>query len=990
MKYVFVTGGVVSSLGKGITASSLGKLLKMRGYRVSMQKMDPYYNVDPGLLSPLQHGEAFITDDGIAADLDLGHYERFTDTNLKGHASVTTGKVHKAMMERELRGEYKGGTVQVVPHVTNEIKSQIKNAATSAEAEVAIVEIGGTVGDMEGAPYLEAIRQMRWEEGPDDCCFIHVTLLPFVEASKEMKTKPTQHSVKELRSIGIQPDVLVCRTSMELTEEAKDKLALFCNVKRQNVFTNPDVDVLYEVPLVLEKQGLADAVLDTLGLARREADLTAWEGLVDRWRRPSRRAKVGLVGKYVALKDAYLSVLEAISHAAIAHTAAADLQWIQSDDLTDENADEMLGGLDAIIAPGGYGDRGAEGIIAAAKYARARKVPFLAIGYGMQLAVVEAVRSLLDRPEANSTEVDPDTPEPVVRVPKDRVGVNDSRSNSRMGAQTLILDTESRLSACYANGNEITERHGNRYEVNQAYVKSLMEKGVLFPASEKTEGYIEAIEMPEHPFFIGVIYHPEFKSRPDRPHPLFVCFVAAALEMAKQKGETVMYETAKRLGVDPYPNSLHEDVFMARSAGGEDVLVVAGEIRKPDRDAAALLRRRFPFTAPVPVLKRPRTMGVGDRLGIACPGHIRVFEKYDATPVLAQQSIRELTLTNRTYADVLDRVTFAVFRENYTGGFGADGDHLKRPEDVAYALSLGYTMITLDCSDHIKGDGGSAALGEELRERYLSGAFDVGEGITLAFTEEELSRIVYIYGAAVDFAVSIWNRFFADGKANADFEISIDETATPTTPLQHFFVASELRRRGVRCQTIAPRFLGEFQKGIDYIGDLKRFDEEMAVHAALARFFGYKLSIHSGSDKFSAFPSIGKHTGGVFHVKTAGTNWLEAMRVVAGKAPALYREVHAYALEAFAEATAYYHVTTDLSKIPALDTLRDEELPLLFENNDARQLIHITYGLILNHGDFGERLYGLWKREAEAYAEALERHIGRHLKALGVKERMPG
>ncbi|MDR0930038.1 MAG: tagaturonate epimerase family protein [Oscillospiraceae bacterium] len=436
----------------------------------------------------------------------------------------------------------------------------------------------------------------------------------------------------------------------------------------------------------------------------------------------------------------------------------------------------------------------------------------------------------------------------------------------------------------------------------------------------------------------------------------------------------------------PYPKSLREGVYMAATPAG-DVLVVGGETRPLNRESAAFLRRAFPYTAPVPVLRRPVTLGVGDRLGIAAPGHIRVFERYAATPVLAQQSMRELVLTNRTYQDVLDCVTFAVFRAGYEGGFGADGDHLKRAEDVADALALGYTMITLDCSEHIKGDGKSATLDADTRARYLERPFDIGEGITLAFSEEELAKTVHIYQEAIAFAASIWNRFFRDGGAKADFEISIDETATPTTPLQHFYVANELNRLGVRFATMAPRFCGEFQKGIDYIGDLAQFDREMAVHAALARHFGYKLSIHSGSDKFSAFPAIGKHTHGQFHVKTAGTNWLEAMRVVAQTDPALYREVHAYALEAFAEATTYYHVTTNLNNIPALESLSDAELPLLFEQNDARQLIHITYGLILSHGDFRLRLYTLWAAEAEAYAKALEGHIGHHLRALGVSEK---
>jgi len=436
----------------------------------------------------------------------------------------------------------------------------------------------------------------------------------------------------------------------------------------------------------------------------------------------------------------------------------------------------------------------------------------------------------------------------------------------------------------------------------------------------------------------------------------------------------------------PYPKSVHEDVHIAKGPDG-DVLIVSGNERPLDHEAAAYLRQRFPFTAPAPVLSRPRTFGVGDRLGIACSGHIRVFEAYDATPVFAQQSIRELTLTNRTYVDVLDCVTFAVFREGYHGGFGADGDHLKRAEDVESALSLGYTMITLDCSDHIRGDGGSAQVSDAVRARYLGQKFDIGEGITLTFDEDALSRIVHIYDSAIAFAASIWERFFAGGSANADFEISIDETATPTTPLQHFFVANELTLRGVKFATLAPRFSGEFQKGIDYIGDLDQFDREMAVHAAIARRFGYKLSIHSGSDKFSAFPSIGKHARGVFHVKTAGTNWLEAMRIVAECDPAAYREVHAFALQAFEAATQYYHVKADLAKVPPLKGLRDAELPSLFGQDDARQLIHITYGLILQHGDFKARLYALWRENAEAYARALQAHIGRHMELLGVPKR---
>lgn len=434
-----------------------------------------------------------------------------------------------------------------------------------------------------------------------------------------------------------------------------------------------------------------------------------------------------------------------------------------------------------------------------------------------------------------------------------------------------------------------------------------------------------------------------------------------------------------------YPNSVHENVQMARLPEG-DVLLVDGKARPLDHEAALYLRERFPFTAPVPVLRRPASFGVGDRLGNACPGHIRVFKRYDISPVFAQQSVREITLTKRSFADVLDCATFAVFREDFQGGFGADGDHLKKLEDIQTVLDLGYTMITLDCSDHIKGDGGKAPISDAMRARYLEKGFELEEGLVIRFGQDELAGALHTYGEAIDFATQVWERFFADGKTRADLEISIDETATPTTPQEHFFVANELKLRGVKMATMAPRFCGEFQKGIDYIGDLNQFDREYREHAIIARHFGYKISVHSGSDKFSAFPSVGRHSRGVFHVKTAGTNWLEAVRVIALHDPKLYREVHRYALESFDEARQYYHVTTDLSKIPALDSLSDAELPSLFEQNDARQLIHITYGLILNNPKLRQRMFKLWDDAAEEYAQALDRHIGRHMQLLGVKE----
>ncbi|NLG36753.1 MAG: hypothetical protein GX549_01965 [Clostridiales bacterium] len=470
-----------------------------------------------------------------------------------------------------------------------------------------------------------------------------------------------------------------------------------------------------------------------------------------------------------------------------------------------------------------------------------------------------------------------------------------------------------------------------------------------------------------------------------------------------------------------YPKSIraagNAKVFMAREAA-RDVLVATGDgaglrgetfegpsgsyiVAPLSHENACALRRLFPFTAPTRVLGRDRSFGVGDRLGIAAMGHIRVFERYDAYPVLAQQSIRELDLTCRTYEDVLDCVTFIVYREGYEKGYGADGDHLKKAADVEYALRLGYTMITLDCSEHIRADVDALSDDEvreryapdrQLEERYLGKQFNIGEGVRLTFTPEALRRAALLYGDAIDFAAGIYDTYFARGKADADFEMSIDETATPTTPLQHFFVANELIRRGVTPATIAPRFCGEFQKGIDYIGDIARFTQEIEVHCAIARHFGYKISVHSGSDKFSVFPVVGEKTRGRFHVKTAGTNWLEAMRVVAQIDPGLYREVHRFALGAFPEATRYYHVTTDIAKIPDIDALRDEELPYLFLDNNARQLIHITYGLILGARDeqgaflFRDRLYALWRDNEQAYADALALHIGRHLDELGVRK----
>ena len=466
------------------------------------------------------------------------------------------------------------------------------------------------------------------------------------------------------------------------------------------------------------------------------------------------------------------------------------------------------------------------------------------------------------------------------------------------------------------------------------------------------------------------------------------------------------------LGYDAYEKSINKKgpvtVLMAKDSG-EDFLVVhgknpgfkgekipGGKLKAPlNHKNAVVLRKAFPFTSPSRVLGQERSFGVGDRLGIAGPGHVQLFEKFDAYPVLAQQSIRELNLTNRTYEDVLDAASFAVFREGFRKAWGADGDHLKTEADVKNALSLGFTMITLDCSEHINNtvtDENAPPLPKNYADKYLGKEFDIGENVHLSFTEAELKKIAAIYGNAISFATNIYKKFFGKRKYNADFEVSIDETTAATTPLQHYFIAREMADAGVVAATIAPRFCGEFQKGIDYRGDLAQFDKEIKVHAIIARHFKYKLSIHSGSDKFMVFPSIGKATKNVFHVKTAGTNWLEAMRVVAQRDPSLYREVHKYALESFNEARKYYHVTTDPKKIPNVDKMTDKELPELFNQDDSRQLIHITYGFILSKKNsdgaftFRDRLYKLWKDRAEDYAKALERHIGKHLTLLGVKK----
>lgn len=522
-KYVFVSGGVVSSLGKGISAAFLGRLLKSRGYKVSMQKLDPYYNVDPGLLSPLQHGETFVTEDGTCADLDLGHYERILDCSLSGKSSVTTGKIHKSIMAKELRGEYKGATVQVIPHVTNEIIQHIKDAGEIADSEIAIIEIGGTVGDMESSPYFEAVRQMKRNLPKNTCCFIHVTLLPFIEAAGEIKTKPTQHSVKALREIGIQPDLIVCRSHVEIPASAKDKIALFCNVKKERVIENLDADNLYDLALLFEKEGLADKVCDVLNLEIRKPDLSDLLKYIDDKNQSKKKLNIALVGKYVELRDAYLSCMEALLHAGYYNHIDVKIHWIDSDKINEKNYIEKLKSYDGILAPGGYGAKGTNGIILASKYARENKIPFMAIGLGMQLAVAEVARNLLDMNDANTLEADSQTKNPIAKVPEDRKCQNDSRGAARLGSQEIHIINK-KFEKLYGSST-IFERHSNRYEIIADYNDDLKKHGFELAAISAKGNYVEAYIIEDHPFYIITIYHSEYKSRPNKPHPLFNEFI---------------------------------------------------------------------------------------------------------------------------------------------------------------------------------------------------------------------------------------------------------------------------------------------------------------------------------------------------------------------------------------------------------------------------------------------------------------------------------
>ena len=526
-KFVFITGGVVSSIGKGIVAASLGRLLKSRGYNVSILKLDPYLNVDPGTMSPFQHGEVFVTEDGAETDLDLGHYERFTDTAMSRLNSVTTGSIYQSVINKERRGAYNGGTVQVIPHNTGEIRERIHRVAANSGADVVITEIGGTVGDIESLPFLEAIREFRGDVGRQDLAYIHVTLLPFIGTSGELKTKPTQHSVKELRSIGIQPDVLVCRSDREISEDLKRKIGGFCGVPNRAVIPSLDADTIYAVPLTLEEGGLCREVLDVLQLTDHESDMTAWSQLVHNLRNPGPSVKVALVGKYVQLNDAYLSVVEALRHACIAQDASLDLHWVCAEQIETEGADGLLRGMDAVVVPGGFGNRGVDGKIAAIRWAREQRVPFLGLCLGMQTAVIEWARNQAGLPEATSEELDPGTPHPVIHLLPEQQDVVDLGGTMRLGVYPCRIAPDTLADRLYGE-QVVYERHRHRFEFNNAYRSLFLEAGYVVSGTSPDGRLVELIELKGHPFFTACQYHPEFLSRPGRPHPLFRGLIEAA------------------------------------------------------------------------------------------------------------------------------------------------------------------------------------------------------------------------------------------------------------------------------------------------------------------------------------------------------------------------------------------------------------------------------------------------------------------------------
>lgn len=548
IKYVFVSGGVVSGLGKGITAASLGRLLKARGYHVTMQKFDPYLNVDPGTMNPIQHGEVFVTDDGTETDLDLGHYERFIDENLNHNSNVTSGKVYWSVINKERHGDYGGGTVQVIPHITNEIKSRFytqetdtaeeseKEKAPNAEIQpedvtVAIIEVGGTVGDIESQAFFEAIRQFQQEQGAYNTCMIHVTLVPYLYGSAEMKTKPTQMSVKALQQMGIRADVIVCRSEMEMPQYLKDKIALFCNVPGSHVLQNLNANSIYEVPLMMEDEHLAQAVCDCLNLPCPEPDLTEWKDMVDRLQHPDKKVEIALVGKYTQLHDAYLSVVEALHHGGIENRTEVSIRWVDSEELEREGCEKLLSGIDGMIIPGGFGNRGTEGMILAAQYARENRIPYLGICLGMQMAMIEFARHVIGYTDANSSELAPDTAHPVIDLMPEQKNVTDLGGTMRLGAYPCILKKDSKAYQLYGR-EQIFERHRHRYEVNNEYRDIYEAKGMELPGVSPDGHIVEMIELKDHPYYVATQAHPEFKSRPNHAHPLFAGLVKAAAEHA--------------------------------------------------------------------------------------------------------------------------------------------------------------------------------------------------------------------------------------------------------------------------------------------------------------------------------------------------------------------------------------------------------------------------------------------------------------------------
>ncbi len=532
-KFVFVTGGVVSSIGKGIVAASLGRLLKSRGYSVSILKLDPYLNVDPGTMSPFQHGEVFVTEDGAETDLDLGHYERFTDTAMTRLNSVTTGSIYQAVINKERRGSYNGGTVQVIPHITREIRERIHRVAANSNADIVITEIGGTVGDIESLPFLEAIREFKNDVNKNDVAYIHVTLLPYIKTSGEIKTKPTQHSVKELRSIGIQPDLLVCRSDKEINEGLKRKLSGFCGVNLNCVIEALDADSIYSVPLSLKNEGLCKQTLNCLELEDKECDLENWEKIIHNLRNPGNPIKVALVGKYIELGDAYLSVVEALRHACIEQKALLDLYWVSAEMIEEKSAQEYLNDVDAIVVPGGFGNRGVNGKIEAIKFAREKKIPFLGLCLGMQCAVIEWARNLAQLPDASSSELNPDSQNPVIHLLPEQEDIVDLGGTMRLGVYPCRLQKNTTGKELY-NEDVIYERHRHRYEFNNYYKQSFLDSGYKISGTSPDGRLVELIELVDHPYFLACQYHPEFLSRPGKPHPLFKGLIKASQEKLEQ------------------------------------------------------------------------------------------------------------------------------------------------------------------------------------------------------------------------------------------------------------------------------------------------------------------------------------------------------------------------------------------------------------------------------------------------------------------------